>query len=578
MTQDRKPRQNGNKCAECGRDLSKGKKRRYFLMAVLLIIFGIVLKKIYERKFPKTIAIGLMDDFLKLSAISNLNLSKSTKAKLLYLAEIAASSEQRVDEELPGMIAAKNGQKRKHPVTIIPGIANSNLELWKTSKESNSFFRKKIWGSHSTLTFMLHNRSEWFNSMRLDEETGMDPDGIKVRATPGLESSDFSIPGLWFWWKIVENLSHIEYDVSAVHFAAFDWRLGMDELEERDSYFTRLKVDIEHQFIISKEKSLIVAHSLGSLVFHYFMQWVTEKDKTWVDRYIHAIAYIGPPLLGAPKAACCLLTGDALDTAEMGVVQYSIAELLFGRAQRKELFKTWGSALSLLPKGGEEFWEGDQPVDGSSQSTIISTIEQDPAHKEKLPLPQAFELIKETLGTHNQKYLERIINPTCSQDTWINPLLSPLPHAPNLRIYSLYGIGKPTERAYILEKTQSAPLLLHRTQSCEKQRIYRGICTVDGDGTVPLLSAGYMGYAGWKSNKLNPSRIKTINKEYTHTPATAILEVRGGPKTAQHVNILGNHELISDLLLLASGGTIEERIVSDLPTITNRLSERQAQK
>jgi hypothetical protein len=33
-------------------------------------------------------------------------------------------------------------------------------------------------------------------------------------------------------------------------------------------------------------------------------------------------------------------------------------------------------------------------------------------------------------------------------EKWINPLESRLPLAPNMRIYCLYGVGKPTERSY----------------------------------------------------------------------------------------------------------------------------------
>lgn len=33
-------------------------------------------------------------------------------------------------------------------------------------------------------------------------------------------------------------------------------------------------------------------------------------------------------------------------------------------------------------------------------------------------------------------------------ETWINPLEARLPLAPDMRIYCLYGVGKPTERSY----------------------------------------------------------------------------------------------------------------------------------
>ena len=33
--------------------------------------------------------------------------------------------------------------------------------------------------------------------------------------------------------------------------------------------------------------------------------------------------------------------------------------------------------------------------------------------------------------------------------TWhVDPLRCPLPHAPSLQMFCLYGVGKPTERAY----------------------------------------------------------------------------------------------------------------------------------
>ena len=39
---------------------------------------------------------------------------------------------------------------------------------------------------------------------------------------------------------------------------------------------------------------------------------------------------------------------------------------------------------------------------------------------------------------------------------------------------------------------------------------------------------------------------------------------RGGPSSGDHVDILGNMELLEDLLTLVSGGMVEPRIVSDL--------------
>ena len=43
-----------------------------------------------------------------------------------------------------------------------------------------------------TQTYLLDSAC-WFEHMSLDEQTGLDPEGIKIRAAQGLESVDFFI-------------------------------------------------------------------------------------------------------------------------------------------------------------------------------------------------------------------------------------------------------------------------------------------------------------------------------------------------------------------------------------------------
>ncbi|KAI5189966.1 phospholipid:diacylglycerol acyltransferase [Nematocida sp. AWRm77] len=572
-TSEERNGQTGEKCPTCGQAKPR-RKKKYFVFFLLFLLIAYCTKSLYEKACRRAVIIGLMNDLLNTKTVASMNLSKDTKQTLLYLAELAASSPAKEREDiLPGMLAEKNGAVAKHPVVIIPGIANTNLELWKTKKESNAFFRKKIWGSHSTVTFMLHNRKEWFKSMKLDKNTGMDPEGVKVRASPGLESSDFSIPGMWFWWKIVENLSYLEYDASMVHFAAFDWRLGMEELERRDKYFTKLQRDIENQKSMRNEKSVVLAHSLGSLVFHYFMQWVSDKDPLWVDAHIHSVVYIGAPLLGAPKALSCLLTGETGSTVHMGVIQDSLLELLFGREERKTMFSTWTSAVYLLPKGGAVFWEGSPSPDKATQPCLVN-IAHPNGTVESLGMDAIFKEVEKSVSPYNQKILKRIINPKTVQDTWSNPLVSPLPNAPNLTIYSLYGINKITERGYNFIRKTETDLAVQKKYTDLSKDIFHGINVVDGDGTVPLVSTGYMGYSGWKSKELNLHGVKTVNKEYRHKPSKSIFAIRGGTETAQHVNILGNTELITDILSIVSGKEVTERILSKLPEIAEEIERR----
>merc|ERR1712113_580318 len=75
-----------------------------------------------------------------------------------------------------------------------------------------------------------------------------------------------------------------------------------------------------------------------------------------------------------------------------------------------------------------------------------------------------------------------------------------------------------------------------------------GVASGDGDGTVPLVSLGYMCQHGWKDlPEFNPAGVSIYTKEVEHDPAV-IDFVRGGPTTARHLDIIGNYELISDMM------------------------------
>ena len=84
---------------------------------------------------------------------------------------------------------------------------------------------------------------------------------------------------------------------------------------------------------------------------------------------------------------------------------------------------------------------------------------------------------------------------------WNNPLESQLPNAPDMKIFSLYGIGKATERSYVYtssEDCSAVPFRLARKLTNVPALVSAGIRMVDGDGTVPLISEGLMGVKGWK--------------------------------------------------------------------------------
>jgi phospholipid:diacylglycerol acyltransferase len=48
----------------------------------------------------------------------------------------------------------------------------------------------------SQVTF---NREKWMSMLLLDPVTGLDPEGVKVRASEGFDASSSFIQGYWIW-------------------------------------------------------------------------------------------------------------------------------------------------------------------------------------------------------------------------------------------------------------------------------------------------------------------------------------------------------------------------------------------
>lgn len=65
----------------------------------------------------------------------------------------------------------------------------------------------------------------WLEHLSLDNETGLDPPGIRVRAVPGL-AVDSS-----FWNGLIENLAKVGYEGKNLHMASYDWRLSFQNTE-----------------------------------------------------------------------------------------------------------------------------------------------------------------------------------------------------------------------------------------------------------------------------------------------------------------------------------------------------------
>ena len=153
-----------------------------------------------------------------------------------------------------------------------------------------------------------------------------------------------------------------------------------------------------------------------------------------------------------------------------------------------------------------------------------------------------------------------------------------------MEIYCSYGTGIPTERSYVFKLSPSdrcnkIPLRIDTSIDGEEDSCLKnGVSFVDGDESVPVLSAGFMCAKGWRGNtRFNPSGSPTYLREYPHKPPSTLLEGRG-TASGSHVDIMGNNAFIEDVLRVAAGGTGPEiggdRIHSDILRMSEKINLR----
>ena len=87
---------------------------------------------------------------------------------------------------------------------------------------------------------------------------------------------------------------------------------------------------------------------------------------------------------------------------------------------------------------------------------------------------------------------------------------------------------------------------INSSHTDDKRNVRSGVKFTDGDGTVPLISLGFMCSAGWKGTPLNPATAAIITREYLEVNATMAI-LRAATST-DHVDIMGNSDVIADLL------------------------------
>lgn len=596
------------------------------LGGALLGVLGVLFFQLYVREQP-------FPDFLPPEAMATLRetfaaqLEWSARVKEELAAQLDHSPLRAVTDvaRRPGQVLAEELNVTAYsPVVLIPGFTSTGLEIWTGADCGKAYFRQRMWGTTRMLQQFLLNQRCWLEHVMLDRSTGLDPAGVRLRAARGLEAADYLIGGFWVWGKVVENLADIGYDSNNLFMAAYDWRLAPKLLQERDRYFTKLKHTLEMAVEASNgRKAVLVTHSYGSQVIYYFLKWV-ESEKgggmgpRWVEDHIESFVNIAGPMLGTVKSVSALLSGEMKDTAELGGLSKFLS-YFFAPSARAALARSWASVYTMLPIGGNRVWGNydSAPDDIVASSPLIepplpTTINASnvSAHVAQYgTLGQIVRFVNDS-GTNLtagdiqpalgalDPYLhdfEQLLSVGIADDPsaaqydapkfWTNPLETTLPYAPSMKLFCLYGVGKPVERGYTYgpnvdfdqrevdeHDIAAVPRLLF-TETQDQPWVKDGIRYVDGDGTVPLVSLGYMCARGWRSAKFNPSGLEVRTREYVHDPVSILYDPRGGPATADHVDIMGNHALIRDLLLIAAReyDLVPENISSRILDIADRV-------
>lgn len=378
--------------------------------------------------------------------------------------------------------------------------------------------------------------------------------------------------------------------------AAYDWRLSYMDLERRDGYFSKLKLIVEDNKRRLGRKTVFLGHSMGSQVFFFFAKWVEASGEhygnggpTWVNDHIESFVNIAGTMLGTPKAIVALLSGEMKDTVQLNALAVYGLEKFFSRSERAYLLRTFPGVASMLPKGGDAIWGNVEsaPDDHGPRNVsygnfiqfrdTVSTLSSKNltvADSLEYLYSQAPEWFKSRVTENYSHGLARTRKEVEANNQdytkWVNPLEAALPNAPDLKIYCFYGVGKPTERAYVYQEEKDKNLVKLNVTIAGGGG-YDPVIMGEGDGTISLITHSIC--HKWKegSSKLNPGGSKITIVEMLHEPER--FDVRGGEKTADHVDILGRSELNEMVLKIAAGkgDEIQDRYVSELSEISKKI-------
>jgi hypothetical protein len=181
------------------------------------------------------------------------------------------------------------------PIFLLPGLASTRLVAWRVKKCASAFSKEikvqeNVWLNMNLVirmgTMDVDCMKQCLELGRNQTDTDDWEKGCKLRPDEGLDSiASLSPAGLGaellvggtntvYAWLVQWLADNLGYDVTTIVGLGYDWRLSPDKMEARDGFLQSFRRRIEAAVATQGQPGIMVAHSMGNLVFRYFLEWL----------------------------------------------------------------------------------------------------------------------------------------------------------------------------------------------------------------------------------------------------------------------------------------------------------------
>ena len=160
----------------------------------------------------------------------------------------------------------------------------------------------RVWPRRCALSRRTHG---WWPHRAAHTSHRPPPSRLQVRT---LSKNMAAEHGTWVFGPVIDMLETVGYvPGKSIRAFPYDWRCPPCKLQERDGYFTGAMEGIEELYAENQGcKVVIIGHSMGCKMTHYFCRWVATHPLgkarggvQWLEKHIESMVALG----GLPRRA-----------------------------------------------------------------------------------------------------------------------------------------------------------------------------------------------------------------------------------------------------------------------------------